>query len=249
MFKPKILALIFITGFLIPAAAAAETSDPRSFLLKPLKTDSPPVIDGDLNDFVWAEASTVTDFVTFIPIMGKTQPEKTVVSMAYDSENLYFAFRCFDDEPGKIKAAVSRRDDIINDDFVCINLDSFDDQQSLYAFYVNPLGIQGDSRFAGGSEDFSVDMVWDSSGRIDDRGYAVEMRIPLKSIRYAAGERTVMAVFFERTINRRQEHGSFPPMDPARGLNFLTQMARMEYSGLKKYTLFELLPAFTFERN
>jgi len=245
----RILAVLFIIAVAVPLAGAGDQYESAKALLKPLKTDRPPVIDGILDDSVWSEAPSVTDFEIFIPVMGKKQPEKTVVSMAYDRENLYFAFRCFDDQPDKIKAAVSRRDDVFNDDFVCINLDTFNDQQSLYGFYVNPLGIQGDSRFAGNKEDFSVDMIWYSAGRIDEKGYAVEMRIPLKSIRYTSGDRTVMSVFFERTINRRQEHGAYPPLDPARGLAFLTQMAPMEYFDLKRYTLLELLPAFTFGRN
>jgi hypothetical protein len=241
---PAAIALFLI---LIPIPGPAQTG-PDKILLRPLKTDRPPVIDGRLDDPVWKEAPSVTDFMTFIPEFGKRQPEKTIAYMAYDLENLYFAFRCLDDHPDKIKAAVSRRDDVQGDDFVCLNLDSFNDQQSLYAFYVNPLGIQGDSRFASNKEDFSVDMVWYSAGRIDDQGYSVEMQIPLKSIRYAHGERVTMAVFFERTINRRQEHGSYPALDPKRGYAFLTQMAPMEYLGLKRYTLLELLPAYTFSR-
>ena len=89
--------------------------------------------------------------------------------MAYDAENLYFAFKCYDREPDKIKAALANRDTIRSDDFICINLDSFNDRQSLYAFYVNPLGIQTDSRYASGNEDFSVDFVWSSAGRLDRR--------------------------------------------------------------------------------
>jgi hypothetical protein len=240
-------AVIAFFLLLIPVPGSAQTGSDKTFL-QPLKTDRPPVIDGRLDDPVWKEAPSVTDFETFIPEFGKKQPEKTIAYMAYDRENLYFGFRCFDDHPEKIKAAVSRRDDVQGDDFVCLNLDSFNDQQSLYAFYVNPLGIQGDSRFASNKEDYSVDMVWYSAGRIDDRGYTVEMQIPLKSIRYAHGERVVMGVFFERTINRRQEHGSYPPLDPKRGYAFLTQMAPMEYFGLKRYTLLEILPAYTFSR-
>ena len=233
--------------FLVPVPGSTQAG-PDKMVLRPLKTDRPPVIDGRLDDPVWKEAPSVTDFETFIPEFAKKQPEKTIAYMAYDRENLYFGFRCFDDHPEKIKAAVSRRDDVQSDDFVCLNLDSFNDQQSLYAFYVNPLGIQGDSRYASNKEDYSVDMVWYSAGRIDDGGYAVEMQIPLKSIRYAHGERVVMGVFFERTINRRQEHGSYPALDPKRGYAFLTQMAPMEYFGLKRYTLLEVLPAFTFSR-
>jgi len=217
-------------------------------LLKPFKTDRPPVVDGVLDDPVWAQAATVTDFQTFIPEFGKLQPEKTIAYMAYDSQNLYFAFRCFDGEPQKIKASLSRRDNLNSDDFVCINLDTFNDQQSLYAFYVTPLGVQADSRFASNKEDFSVDMLWDSAARMNDQGYTVEIRIPLKSIRFTLGDRVLMSVFFERTISRRQEHGSYPALDPKGGYAFLPQMAPMEYLGLERPTLLELLPAFTHSR-
>lgn len=221
-------------------------ADPARTPLRPLRAPAPPVLDGRLDDPVWQSAPSVTDFETFIPEFGKKQPERTVAYMAYDADNLYFAFRCFDPEPSKIKAAMSKRDDMAKDDFVCINLDTFGDQQSLYAFYVNPLGVQGDSRFASGREDFSVDLVWDSAARIDAEGYAVEIRIPLKSIRYTHGDVVRMAVFFERTIARRGEHGSFPALDPARGYAFLPQMAPMEYAGVKRPLVLELLPAFTY---
>ncbi|MCX6560517.1 MAG: DUF5916 domain-containing protein [Candidatus Aminicenantes bacterium] len=246
MKKPFPLAAALLLALTPALAANAGPAAQGQTLLKPYKTETPPVLDGKLDDPVWAAAPSVSDFETFIPEFGKKQPEKTVAYMAYDRENIYFAFRCFDDQPDKIKAAVSRRDDVMTDDFVCINLDSFNDQQSLYAFYVNPLGIQGDSRFASNKEDFSFDMVWWSAGRIDAQGYTVEIRIPLKSIRYAHADRVVMSIFFERAINRRQEHGSYPALDPKRGYAFLTQMAPMEYFGLKRYNLFELLPAFTY---
>jgi len=212
--------LPLVLGSILSAQAPA----PRP-VLKPFRTDHPPVIDGVLDEPMWAQAAQVTDFDTFIPVFGKRQPERTIAFMAYDDRNLYFAFSCFDPESKRIKAEVSRRDDVSNDDFVCINLDTFNDQQSLYAFYVNPLGIQGDSRFANNKEDFSVDMVWDSAGRLDEQGYTVEIRIPLKSIRYTSADVVRMAVFFERCINRRQEHGSFPALDPKRGYAFLPQMA------------------------
>ncbi len=242
---------IFLAAFLTSLSLVAGPSQAPGgkALLRPVKTDQPPVLDGHLDDPVWAQAATVSDFVTFIPEFGKPQPEKTVAYMAYDRENLYFAFKCYDPHPELIKAAVSRRDDIANDDFVCINLDTFNDQQSLYAFYVNPLGIQGDSRFASGKEDFSIDLVWESAGRIDAEGYTVEMKIPLKSIRYTSGDVVRMAVFFERTINRRQEHGSYPALDPKAGYAFLPQMAPMEYEGLARASVLELLPAYTYARH
>ncbi len=241
------LSLSLPLGWLfVFSVGLASTAPPPQ--LKPLKTTTPPVIDGVLDDRVWAEAPYVDDFKTFIPDFGRDLSEKTLAYFAYDSENLYFAFQCFDREPNKIKATLSKRDDIRTDDFVCINMDSFNDQQSLYALYVNPLGIQMDSRYASNKEDFSVDLVWYSAGKLHDKGYAVELRIPLKSIRYSSGDRTEMSVFFERSIGRRTEHGSYPELDPAKGYAFLTGMAPMEFYGLKKYTLLELIPAFTFQQ-
>ncbi|GEM_PF-4375903 len=96
------------------------------------------------------------------------------------------------------KTSVAQRDKIVADDWVCINLDSFNDQQGLYAFYINPSGIQMDSRFAGGQEDHDADFVWYSKGVIHDKGYTIEVRIPFKSIRYSNKDRVEMGVIFEK---------------------------------------------------
>lgn len=228
-------------GLLAGSAAGTEPFRPR-------RTEAPPVLDGRLDDAAWRGLAPLEGFKTFIPDFGREPAEKTSAFMAYDGENLYFAFKCYDHEPAKIKAAVSGRDTIKTDDFVCINLDTFNDQQSLYALYVNPFGIQTDSRFAAGQEDFSVDIVWYSAGRIDADGYTIELRLPFKSIRYAGRERVEMAIFFERRISRLTEHGSYPPLDPARGYFFLTQMMPLELRDIEPDALLEILPAVTYGR-
>jgi hypothetical protein len=215
--------------------------------LRPLLLQTPPTIDGILDEPFWQTAPHVSGFKTFLPDFDIVPKEQTDVALAYDRENIYFAFRCYDDV-SKIKASVSARDKMIQDDFICINLDSFNDQQGLTAFYVNPLGIQGDSRFAANNEDFSPDYVWYSAGKIDSLGYTVEVQIPLKSLRYSDDDPTTMGVILERNISRRLEHSCFPRLDPAKGFALLTQMHPISYSGVKHYTLFELLPAVTATR-
>ena len=214
--------------------------------LRPYRTQNPPVIDGILNETVWERASSVSNFKTWAPDFGHDLSEATVAYTAYDRENLYFAFRCYDREPEKIKTSVTSRDNVWADDWVCLNLDSFNDQQSLYAFYINPAGIQGDSRFAAGGEDRSMDFVWYSAGRIDEEGWTVEIRIPLKSIRYANRNPVEMGIIFERRISRRSEAGTYPPLDPDQGESWLTQMHPMIYDDLRHYTLLEILPAVTY---
>jgi len=212
------------------------------------RATSPPVIDGLLHDSIWSNTTYVDDYMTFIPDFDKAPTYPTVAYMTYDEENLYFAFRCFDGEVDKIKSAVTARDNIATDDFICINLDPFNDHQGLTAFYVNPSGVQMDSRFSAGIEDPTVDLVWYSESVIDEQGYTVEVRIPLKSIRYRNGETTVMSVFLERKISRLSEQSCSPPMDPDKGYAFLTQMTPIAYQGLKKNILLEAIPAFTYTK-
>lgn len=217
--------------------------------LLPIKIDYPIVIDGVLDDQVWKEAPWETGFKTWYPDYGIEMDENTKVWYAYDSENLYFAFRCYDSQPDKIKTSVTARDKISPDDWICINLDTFNDQQSLYAFYTNPLGIQMDSRTVGNKEDISIDFVWYSEGRIDEHGYTVEIKIPFKSIRFSSKDPVEMGVIFERHISRKSEKGTYPPLDPKHGPNFMTQTRTLIYDDVKYHRLLEVLPAVTYSKN
>lgn len=212
-------------------------------------TDAPPVLDGVLDEAMWQNSLVETDYKTFVPDYEQDMPYKTMTYMAHDAENLYFAFKAFDD-PSQIKTSIAARDQIGADDWVCINMDSFDDQQTLYGFYINPNGIQRDTRFAAGEEDAGMDMVWYSNGKIDDDGYTIEVKIPLKSIRYAyKGGKVNMGLIFERKISRFSMQGTFPVLDPGQGMNFLTQTLPVEYDKVKKNTLLEVLPAVTYANN
>ncbi len=217
--------------------------------LKPFRTDTPPIIDGILNDPIWQHAPFETGFITYHPDYGAPMSEPTKVWYAYDRENLYFAYQCYDSEPDKIKTSVAARDKIRPDDWICINLDTFNDQQSLYALYVNPAGIQMDSRATLTDEDMSIDVVWYSAGKIDNEGYSIELKIPFKSIRFSHKEPVEMGVIFERYISRKSEAGTYPALDPKWGQNFLTQTRPLIYENVKHYRLVELLPAVTYANN
>ena len=217
--------------------------------LKPFRTETAPKIDGVLDDAVWQKAPSETGFKIYHPDYGDKMTEDTKVWYAYDRENLYFAFMCYDSEPDKIKTSVTARDQIRPDDWICINLDTFNDQQTLYAFYVNPMGIQMDSRAIGENEDMDADFVWYSEGKINEQGYAIELKIPFKSIRFSSKEPVEMGIIFERYISRKSEAGTYPPLDPKWGHNFNTQMRTLIYEGVKHYKLLEILPAVTYSQN
>ncbi len=214
--------------------------------IRPVKLSAPPVIDGVLDEEIWNESTGISRFISFIPDFGKELPYKTIVWVAYDEENIYFAFKCFDNEPDKIKVSMNARDKIREDDWVCVNLDSFNDQQTLYCIYVNANGIQMDTRYAANNEDLGMDLVWYSAGKIDEDGYSVEIKLPLKSIRFSNREPVMMSAFLERFVSRNSIHVCYPELDPAKGYAFFGQMQPMRFDGVKHYKLLEILPAVTY---
>jgi len=113
---------------------------------------------------------------------------------------------------------MTKRDNIDNEDKVGVFLDLYHDQQSSVGFMVNPLGVQEDvitdDKFeSDGSEDF----VWYSAGAKNETGYAVEIRIPLKSIRYPAGDEVIMGIGFRRRIVRLSEWDAYPAVSRDEG--------------------------------
>ncbi|MBT5427983.1 MAG: carbohydrate binding family 9 domain-containing protein, partial [Bacteroidetes bacterium] len=206
------------------------------------------ILDGNLDESFWSGAMLADKFKSYFPEYGKDMPYKTEIYLAYNAENLLFGFKCFDPNPDNIKATMAARDQIRIEDWVCINLDPFNDQQSLYAFYANPLGIQMDSRASSNNEDTGADFIFYSKGLLTESGYQVEIKIPFKSLRYKRSETVTMGMIIERRIHHLSINGTYPALDPRQGMNFLTQMLPFELSGIKHYTLLELLPAVTYSR-
>jgi len=239
LFKKWILPLSLIPVALLPISLPA--SEP----LVALAASIPPVIDGRLDESVWETGLKFTDFKTFKPDFGKEPGLKTEAYFLYDPKNLYFAFRCYDNEPSKIKANVSKRDDMFADDYVAICLDTFSDAQNAYLLMINPLGIQGDGLMNSiGNSEPSMDFVWYSKGRIDEQGYTVECRIPLESIRFASRKTVIMGMAFIRQIVRTSESSSFPPIYPDKG-SLISQLQPVSITGLKYKRVVEILPALT----
>lgn len=145
-------------------------------------------IDGELDEEVWERAAVLTGFTQFDPAEGMPASERTETLVFYTPDALYLGIRAHSSNPAAIRATLADRDRILRDDHVQILLDTFDDQRRAYAFYVNPLGIQQDGIFSDGvgrrGADFSPDFVFESRGRVSENGYTVEIRIPLKSLKF-----------------------------------------------------------------
>lgn len=123
--------------------ATAETQE-----LYPVLVPQGPKIDGKLGDDIWQQEPLARDFSSYSPIYGEKIPYKTLVWMAYNSKNLYFAFKCYDPQPQKIKTSITRRDSMYRDDWVGLSLDARGNMHTSYHLFVNPSGIQGDALYS-----------------------------------------------------------------------------------------------------
>ena len=232
---------------LISSIASAQTAPRPS--LQGVRIQTPPAIDGVLDDDAWrAEPQPTGEWLSYNPLHGSKIPQQTRVWIAYDAKFLYFAFQCDDPEPSRIKTSVTRRDNIWSDDWVGISLDALGTGQTSYHFMVNPSGIQLDMiNTISGNEDTSPDYIWDSAGRVNDRGYAVEMRLPLSSIRFKGGDAVRMGILFWRRVSRAGVSVAWPALEPNKWV--FEKHASLTFSGLESVLTREVIPSVTFSSN
>src|SRR5258708_30338590 len=167
-----------------------------------------------LTDFIDGHAReaelTVTDFRQNIPGDGDPASEHTTAYLSYDQKNLYVVFEC-KDASGAVRAHLSKREDLDQDDGVGVFLDTFHDKHRAYYYFSNPLGIQQDAiDTEGQGYDFSFDTVWNSEGRLTQDGYVVWFAIPFKSLRFSHEPEQTWGVALYRTILRKSEYDYWP---------------------------------------
>lgn len=208
-----------------------------------------PVIDGDLKDEAWVNArQPLDDWLSYNPLRGEQIKQQTEVFIAYDKNNIYFAFRCLDPEPDKIKSSVSRRDTMFQDDWVGLSLDAMGNGQTSYDMFVNPSGVQADILDStSNGEDVGVDWVWTSAGKRDEHGYSAEIRLPLKSIRFKSGDLVRMGVLFWRRVSRLGMSVSWPAVPDGQWV--FNCHAGMILRNLKSPLVLEALPSLTYSYN
>jgi hypothetical protein len=212
MKKADFIALVL--GVAMGSTADAQSSGGVSIPV----VDRPP----ELSDFENMEPSPairdsmalISDFVQRLPDAGDAASERTDVYLGYDERNLYAVFLAFDSEPDLIRANLSPREIIENDDTVGLLIDTFNDQRTAYAFRSTPLGVQWDARWNEVARtpafDSAYQAVWYTDGEVTDAGYMVLMTIPMRTLRFTESEDQVWRVMLERKIPRRSEEAYWP---------------------------------------
>ena len=235
--------------------------------VRPTRTDTPPDIDGRLDDEVWKTAALITEFVQQSPLDGAPATEETEVYVAYDADNLYFAFYAHYEDPSIMRANRVDRDQASSDDLMTVYFDTFMDQQRGYDFDVNAYGVQGDGilstsgrssfhRGGGGGipyADRSWNALFETGAQIVEDGFTAEMAIPFKSLRYpgrARDEAHRWGFQIVREVKSKdQENQVWAPMSRDES-SFFAQMGVLDgMVNLSTSRNIEVLPTFTTIRH
>ena len=222
--RPAALGFVLLTlllGSINPPPAhgqAADTVRPAvSHQIRAYRVDTPPTIDGRLNEAAWAQADSATGFRQTRPSPGAPASKPTVAYVLYDSKHLYVGARMHDD-PDSIAAQMMGRDEFGYTDRFVVSIGSYNNDRNAFVFRVSPVGSRVDGVLSNDTNnDTSWDGVWTAETRIDSRGWTAEIRIPLSQLRYSAvppGTTAQWGINFRRDIARYSEGVSWAPLDP-----------------------------------
>ena len=175
----------------------AETSAYRE--IKAIRTETPPKIDGKLDDTCWQNSAKTGGLIQFEPQRGEPATQPTTIYLVYDANKLYVAFECFKTDMDNLAANQTRRDSFFfSDDHVEVLIDTFLDGRNCYTFALNPLGTQTDRRLINEGANrrtgqsmigtaISWDCDWQGQAAKGIDKWTAEFAIPFAELRFSKG--------------------------------------------------------------
>ena len=230
-----------------PTTGIAETS-PRGFSLKSIdvpRVGTPIRVDGRLDDAAWANAVRVSDVTQFAPGNGESPSEPTEFLLAIDSENLYIGARFKDSQATAIKhSQLVQGQAVVNDDYVQILLDPYNNRRTGYIFYVNPNGVQRDGLLLGGvGFNMDWDGIWEGRAAITADGWTAEIALPFKTLSFDPAN-DVWGINLIRSIRRKREELAWSHNERRITMDVTGEMRGMR--GLTQGRGLDIVPSATF---
>lgn len=165
---------------------ARAMAQPSAKKLPAVKIDTPPVIDGELNDVAWQNAPQGTDF-TDRNAGGAPAEDQSTIMMVYTDKAIYVAGYFFDSQPdGIVARQVEDQIRPFGEDWVSFTIDPFHTHQfrDRTFFMVNPLGSKFVSHPPPFADPAEISGMWKAAASIVDDGWVIEMEIPWKMLNY-----------------------------------------------------------------
>ena len=172
---------------ILAAPPAAAQSSLAGETIHITRTSRPITIDADLSDEGWRNAVRVEKWYEVSPGDNTEPAVKSVAFLTYDDRFFYVAFQFDDPDPRQIRGPLGDHDGVNGqaDDMGGMFLDTLNTGRTATLFLVNARNVQYDAVIDDATgENQSPDFFWDSSTKITEHGWNIEIRIPFSSLRY-----------------------------------------------------------------
>ncbi len=250
IFRKVFFTLVILFGIQLSFSQNNFSSKNRSFKVKFIQDFIN--LDGILNEPIWEEAESASDFWEYFPVDSIQALKQTDIKMLYDDKNLYIGITVYTD--GKDYAVESLRRDFRagNSDNITLLFDTFNDGNNAFLFGINPYGVMREGLVSGGGLDLrgftiSWDVKWKGDARIYDDHYTAEMIIPLTSFKFREGETKwrFNSYRFDTQSNENSTWARIPQNQNIFGLTFMGDMVFEKPLG-KSRTPFAVIPYINY---
>lgn len=182
--------------------------------------------DGYIGEGEWNDIDTLP-LISHWPTFSNKPNGRTLFRVAYDDKFIYFSAFCYA-TPSHTQGPTFERDSwTLTMDQIAIVLDTYNDNENGVFFVVTPTGSRIDasirndaqsSSSSSGSIDTSWNSFWEARVSQDEKGWAVEARIPFTSLRFQPkNENVTMGIIAYRYFAMEKQMDIFPTIPPEWG--------------------------------
>ncbi len=171
-----------------------------------VRTETAPILDGQLDDPAWADATVIDDLQQYKPIEFTEPTERSRFFLMYDDSFLYVGAELYESNPDDIIARqLIQGGSLEYDDTAGILLDPFDSHRTGYLLLVNPHGIRNEATYDNPTEpNFDWTGIWNARTSIGPDGWTAELAVPFKTLNFDP-DNSDWGLTVERRIVRKQE--------------------------------------------
>ena len=212
------------------------------------------IFDGIPDEPAW-QLTESFPFITHSPVFGNEPDEKTEARILYDEKYVYIGAWFYTKDPSKILSTSKLRDEIKPDcDWFAVIIDSYNDNENGMSFWTTPAGLRTDMEVfndANGSYlyeplNLSWNTHWEVKTHVNEKGWFVEMLIPVSSLRFQEKDGQVtMGLILIRWIPEHKSIYIFPRIPNEFGPYSMWKVSRAQdvvFHGLASHKPFYITP-------
>ena len=204
-------------------------SQNKSFVVKYI--NSTIVLDGNLDETVWNDADSATNFWQYFPTDSLQATQQADIKMLFDDTNLYIGMKVNAPSNNFVIPSLRRDFRAGGSDNITLMFDTFNDGTNAFIFGTNPAGVQREILLSGGGNELrGFNTAWDTKWRsetvVHENYYTVEWIIPFSAFKYREGETKwrFNSYHFDTQANERNTWMQIPQNQPIFSLAYMGDM-------------------------